>query len=437
MKIAHITPGTGGQFYCQNCFRDGSLLDSSLKLGHEIHRVPMYLPLDLDHHKWDADTPVFYGAINIYLKEKSPLYRNAPSWVEQLFDSGPMLRLAAKMSGSTKASGMEEMTLSMLRGEDGNQATELDRLVQYLATEIKPDVVHLSNALLLGLAKRAKTDLGCKVICSLQDENEWIDPMEETYQEQVWGVMAEKAVDVDRFVAASHYYAQLSQNKLNIPASKIHVVYAGIHLEGYKKSPLPLDPPVIGYLCRLSESLGLGILIDAFLSLKRNPEFHNMRLHITGGHTAEDKPFIRQQLQNIKQQGCEDSVQIFEAFDRQDRIEFLESLTLLSVPVPAGEAFGTYQVEALAAGVPIVQPNVGGFPEFVAATNGGIIYEPNNSQTLAENIASLLHQPDRLQQHAEQGHRAVQEQFSIQNMVKNMTSIYEDIFSDHQPGANH
>ena len=435
MKIAHITPGSGGNFYCQNCFRDGSLLDSSLELGHEICRVPMYLPLDLDHHKWDEGIPVFYGAINIYLKEKSSLYRNAPSWMEELFDSGPMLRLAARMSGSTQASGLEEMTLSMLKGEEGNQASELDRLVEYLAAVIKPDVVHLSNALLLGLAKRMKAVLGCKIVCSLQDENEWVDPMEEAYQRQVWGLMAEKAVEVDRFIAASHYYSRFSQNKLDIPAAKIDVVYAGIHLDGYQKSSLSLDPPVIGYLNRMSESLGLGILIDAFLILKRDPEFQDLRLHITGGHTAEDKPFLQQKLEDIKQQGCEDSVRVFEAFDRPDRIEFLKSLTLLSVPVPAGEAFGTYQIEALAASVPIVQPNVGGFPEFVAATDGGVIYEPNDSQTLADNMASLLRQPDRLRQYAEQGERAVQEQFSIQKMVRNMTAIYEDVFTDEESNS--
>ncbi len=427
MKIAHITPGTGGQFYCQNCFRDGSLLDSSKELGHEIHRVPMYLPLDLDHHTWDEGTPVFYGAVNVYLKEKSSLFRNVPSWVEHLFDSSPMLRLAARMSGSTRASGMEEMTLSMLKGEEGNQASELDRLAGYLATEIKPDVVHLSNALLLGLAKRLKADLGCKIVCSLQDENEWIDPMNEAYQRQVWGLMSEKAADVDRFIAASHYAARLSRNKLNIPESRINVVYAGIPLDGYRASTLPLDPPVIGFLSRMSESLGLGILVDAFLSLRQKPEFRGLRLHITGGQTAEDRPFVRQLLKSIKLQGCEEAVRIFEAFDRPDRIAFLESLTLLSVPVPAGEAFGTYQIEALAAGVPIVQPNVGGFPEFVAATNGGVIYQPNDSRSLAESLASLLRQPDKLSEHAQQGRRAVTDQFSIHNMVTNMTKVYEDV----------
>ena len=319
------------------------------------------------------------------------------------------------------------MTLSMLRGEDGNQASELDRLVQYLATEIQPNVVHLSNALLLGLARRMRADLGCKVICSLQDENEWIDPMDETYQRQVWGLMAEKAVDVDRFIAASRYYSQLSQEKLGIPASKIHVVYAGIHLDGYEKSPLPLDPPVIGYLSRMCESLGLGILAEAFLRLKRDPDFGDLRLHITGGRAAEDKPFIRGLLKTLKREGCEDSVRIFEAFDRPDRIGFLKSLTLLSVPVPAGEAFGTYQIEALAAGVPIVQPDAGGFPEFVEATDGGVIFSPNDSETLAETIASLLRQPDRIRHHAEAGNRAVQEQFSIDTTVRNMARIYEDV----------
>jgi glycosyltransferase involved in cell wall biosynthesis len=435
MRIAHITPGTGGQFYCQNCFRDGSLLDSSLELGHEIYRVPMYLPLSLDHHTWDGDVPVFYGAINVYLKEKSAIYRGAPSWVEQIFDSGPMLRMAARLSGSTKASGLEEMTLSMLRGEAGKQASELDRLVTYLDTAIRPDVVHLSNALLLGLARQVKRDLGCKVICSLQDENEWIDPMSAAYQQQVWGLMAERAVDVDLFVAASNHYARLAGARLGIPATRIEVVYAGIDLEGYEVSPLPLDPPVIGYLSRMSESLGLGILVDAFLTLRRDPGFRDLRLHITGGHAPEDRAFLRRIRKAVKREGCEDAVRIFEAFDRPDRIAFLKSLTLMSVPVPAGEAFGTYQIEALAAGVPVLQPNAGGFPEFIEATGGGAIYEPNDSRTLAEGAAALLRNPERLRHHAEAGRRAVRERFSIQNMVRNMARVYEKALGPAQPSV--
>lgn len=425
MKIVYITPGAGMSFYCQNCFRDVALLKSLLVLGHDVVRVPMYLPSNLDSGDEITGTPVFYGAINVYLKEKLPFYRHAPVWLERILDSNVLLNFAAKKAGSTRASGLEEMTLSMLHGEMGRQASELDHLVQYLKNEIAPDVVHISNALLLGLAHKLKKDLGARVVCSLQDENEWVDLMDEPYQEQVWNLMAKKAEDVDLFVTASQYYSEKSQKQLKIPGDKIKVIYGGICLDGYIKSPLPFDPPVIGYLCRMSEYFGLGILVDAFIKLKKESRFKDLKLHLTGGYSSDDKSYVNAQMKKMAQNGFEGDVQIFKDFKKDSRVQFLKSLTLLSVPVPSGEAFGAYQVEALAAGVPVVQPNVGCYPEFVEATNGGILYEPNTSDQLAGSIASLLEDTEKVRRLADQGHRVVMERFSMDAMAKNMARIYD------------
>jgi glycosyltransferase involved in cell wall biosynthesis len=428
MKVAYITPGSGLTFYCQNCFRDSALLKSLLGLGHDVIKVPMYLPSGQDKHEKVVDTPVFYGAINVYLKEKLPFYRHAPEWMEHFFDSPALLNLAAKKSGSTRASGLEEMTLSMLQGENGRQASELDHLIRHLRNEIKPDVVHLSNALLLGLARRLKHDVKASVICSLQDENEWVDLMAENYQAQVWDLMAEKAVDVDLFVTASRYYSQKSQGQLRIPSEKIRVIYGGIDFAGYQPSPLPFDPPVIGYLCRMSAYFGFDLLVDAFLKIKDSDRrFENLKLHATGGYSGDDRPFIQRQIKKIEERGFAGDVVIFEDFCKESRIEFLKSLTLLSVPVPTGEAFGAYQVEALAAGVPVVQPNVGCYPEFVETTNGGIIYEPNTSEKLASAVIGLLGNPAKVKQLGEQGNRIVLERFSMDQMAKNIAEIYNHV----------
>jgi glycosyltransferase involved in cell wall biosynthesis len=387
----------------------------------------MYLPSDLEGNAHIAETPVFYGAINVFLKEKLPFYRHAPEWIERLLDSSVLLQLAAKKSGSTRATGLEEMTLSMLHGDRGRQASELDHLIRYLRNEIAPDVVHLSNSLLLGLAHRLKNDLGTSVVCSLQDENEWVDLMDEYYQSQVWNLMAEKAVDVDLFVTASQFYSNQSQKQLKIPADKIKVIYGGIDFDGYQRSTLPFDPPVIGYLCRMSEYFGLGILVDAFIELKKESRFKDLGLYLTGGYSSDDKPFVNRQLKKISEHGFAEDVRVFKDFCKDNRIKFLKSLTVLSVPVPTGEAFGAYQVEALAAGVPIVQPNVGCYPEFIEMTKGGVIYEPNTGEKLATAIASLLSDQEKVRKLGEQGRRVVLEQFSMDQMAKNIEGIYNDV----------
>jgi glycosyltransferase involved in cell wall biosynthesis len=427
MKIVHIIPGSGGTFYCQNCMRDNQLIKSLKAEGHDVVMVPMYLPLNVDVHGLMGDTPVFYGAINVYLKEKVPLYRHAPVWLEKLFDSESLLQMAAKKAGSTRAAGLEEMTINTLLGEKGSQASELEHMVNYLNEYIQPDIVHLSNALLLGLAKRLKQDVGASVVCSLQDENEWIDPMAQPYQKKVWDLMGERAKYVDAFIAASGFYADKSKKHMGLPDDNIHVVYGGVDVAGYKKSDLPMDPPTIGFLCRLNEYFGLGIIVDAFIKLKNQSKFTDTKLVLTGGYTGDDKPFVQKMLKLAEKAGFKKDITILEEFDKASRIKMLSKLTLLSVPVLGGEAFGAYQVEALAAGVPIVQPNVGGYPEFIEKTGGGLIYNPNTGEKLAASLEALLLQPEKMKEMGTKGREIVYKEFTMKKMAANILSVYEGI----------
>ena len=427
MKIVHIIPGSGGTFYCQNCMRDNELIRALKNLGHDVQMVPMYLPLNVDIEGLMGDTPVFYGAINVYLKEKLPFYRHAPQWMERVFDSESMLQVAAKKAGSTRAAGLEEMTISMLLGEEGHQASELEHLIKFLKMHIKPDVVHLSNALLLGLARRLKNDLNAAVVCSLQDENEWIDPMRDEYKDKVWGLMAERAQDVDAFIAASQYYAEKSIQQMSLPPDKVHVVYGGICLDEYEQAPLDLAPPAVGYLCRMNEYFGFGLVVDAFIRLKQEPQFKDLKFYATGGYTGDDKPFVLEMKTKLEKAGLSGDVEFQQEFDRPNRIQFLKKLSVLSVPVLVGEAFGAYQVEALAAGIPIVQPDVGGYREFVEQTGGGIIYSPNDSEQLADAIKSLLLEPDKLRKLGRDGRKVVLEKFSMRQMADNIIRVYQNV----------
>jgi glycosyltransferase involved in cell wall biosynthesis len=432
MRIIHIVPGSGDQFYCQNCMRDNSLVAELKDLGHEAKTIPMYLPLSPDDRNQSDYIPVFYGAINVYLKQMLPLYRHVPEWIERFFDSRYMLNYAAKKSGSTSASGLEEMTLSMLRGEAGNQSSELSHLIHWLKLEGRPDVVHLSNSLLLGLAHQIRMELDVPVVCSLQDENQWIDPMRDEYRQQVWDIMAEKAHHVDAFVAVSSYYASVMQDRLHLPDLKMHVVHIGINLDEYSAIQNRPDPPVIGFLSRLSECHGLGLLVDAFLKLKNQPQFKNLQLHLTGGYSHEDQVFFNEQLNRVKKAASSNDVKIFQDFDRASRISFLQNLSLLSVPVIGGEAFGTYLLESLACAVPVVQPEAGAFTELVQKLQGGILYHPNTSDALAQAIEKLLSSPPLVQKFGLKGRANVMKHFSIQEMARKTLNVYQQVVKDYK-----
>lgn len=424
MKIVYVVPGFGNTFYCENCFRDGAFIKELSSRGHDVALAPMYIPVA--GAAIDPATPVFFGAVNVYLKEKFSIFRRSPSWLERLFNAPFMLSLASSQSGSTRVRGLEGMTLSVLKGESGNQAKELARLITWLRDVGKPDVVHLSNALLLGLAPAIRAKTKARVVCSLQDEDTWVNEMEPPLDTEAWNIMREQAAHVDAFIAVSRTFGRAMQKKLSIPPSKMHVSYIGVPTKSYRRSALP-DTPVIGYLSRLTPSLGLDILVKAFITLKKDPRFARARLRITGGLTGDNKKFVDDLKRTMTRAGVIDDVDIIPDAYRDDPYGFLSSLTVLSVPVPGGEAFGTYMIEAFASGVPVVQPAEGAFPEIIRASGAGVLYAPNSPDALMRALASLLSDRKRHLRLSDAGVRAAKKHFDVAVMAASVERVYRKV----------
>ena len=428
MKIVHIVPGFGGTFYCGNCLRDSGVVASLKSMGHDAVTLPMYLPLAMNGQLNEDGIPVFYGAVNIYLKQ-FPVFRHMPKWFEKLMNSSAMLNFAAKKSGSTRASGLEDLTESMLMGAEGHQSEELQQLVDFLKYHEKPDVIHVSNVLLLGMAKKLREEVRVPVVYSLQDEDVWVDAMHEDRREKMWQLLAEKAKDVDAFIAVSDFFADVMQKKMSIPDEKLHVLHVGVRPEAYTYTKPANNPQVIGYVSRICEENGFEILVDAFILLKENPAFKTLKLKATGGMTGDDTRFINKQINKLKQKDISSDFEIQPAFDQSALGGYFDSISVLSVPVLKGEAFGLYQIEALASGVPLVQPALGAFPEIVNATGGGVIYKPNTAATLAEKLSEVLLNPSKLEAMSLAGRKAVEENFDCSILSRKMVDIYKSLMN--------
>jgi glycosyltransferase involved in cell wall biosynthesis len=427
MKIVNIVPGFGGTFYCGNCLRDSAYVNSLRELGHDAITLPMYLPLTINGDQTNEEFPVFYGAVNIYLKQQFPLFRHMPGWMENLFDSKAVLKFAAKKSGSTRAHGLEKLTESMLLGQQGYQNHELERLVDFLKNDHKPDVVHFSNALLLGMAKQIREEVKVPVVCSLQDEDVWVDAMDPSWRGKIWQLMSEKSGDVDAFIAVSSWFAGIMQKKMGISPEKMHVVHIGVKPENYTWSPPAGSPPAIGFLSRICEENGFEILVDAFIRLKADSRFFNLKLIVNGGMTGDDAPFLRRQLKKLEKKNIIQDVEIQHDFTTKTLHSFFKSLSVLSVPVLKGEAFGLYQIEALASGVPLVQPELGAFPEIIEATGGGVLYQPNNAEALASKLAEVLSDRAALEKMSFLGRKTVEEKFDCKKLTRKMVEVYQKV----------
>jgi glycosyltransferase involved in cell wall biosynthesis len=423
LTIIQIIPGSGGSFYCGNCLRDSKFVDSLKKQGHSVVKVPMYLPLFSDEHDIN-EIPVFYGAISIYLKQLYPIFRKAPAWFDRFLNSKRMMKFAAGMAGSTNAKGLEEMTVSMLLGEEGAQSAELDKMVDWIAENCKPDVIHLSNALLLGLARRLKQKLNVPVVCSLQDEDVWVDVMKPSFRTHIWKLMSERAADVDAFIAVSDYYAKAAKNWMNLSDEKIHTVHLGVDPADYPWYSPTGKKREIGFISRMNTENGLDLLIEAFILLKKESKYDDVHLHITGGSTNEDAGFKKEQKKKLVDLGIRPFAHFWEGFEIQHRKHFLKRIMLISVPVRNGEAFGIYLSEAMASGIPVVQPALGAFPEIVNKAGGGVIYQPNTPEALCKALKELLDNPKRIEQLSHEARASVENHFDINKQAEKMIAVY-------------
>lgn len=426
MKIVYLITGSGGSFYCGNCYRDMLYVRAIRKVpGIKASAIPLYLPPDKTTGSESGfDNNVFFGAISMFLREKVPFLRNMPAFFDKFLDSKLFLRFAAKQAGTTSTEGYEELTISMIEGDNAFRRAEVDRLVRYLTKDGKPDIIHLSNALILGIARQLKKRIDVKVVCSLLNEDDWIDDMEEPFRSRAWQMIAKEAGYVDKFVTPSNYYRELFKAKTGLKGENVHVVPLGFDPEKDNAARSGREPSSIGFFSRINSYNGIDKLIDAFIEMKKQDQIPGLSLKICGGYTGSDKEFLSAQIKKIRENKLEKSVKIYPEFQGDKKIDFFSDVDVISVPVRKYDGYGLYLLEANAAGIPVVQPATGAFPEIVERTGGGVIYSPDTVSELADSLTKLLKDKEKIASLGEKGSRMVRQEFSLDGMSAGLAEVY-------------
>ena len=417
MKVLFIMPGAGDSFYCGNCFRDNLQAMALRKAGHEVIIMPLYLPLK--HSSFQIDTPLFFPATTYYVEQKMFGNHTMPSWMKRMLGSDFLLDMASSLSGTTSAEGMESMTLSMIEGEGMAFEKNVKPLIDWIKQTEKPDVIQLSSSLLLGIAKEIKKETKIPIVCSLQDEEVWIDSLKNEFIDKAWQGVLANAKYVDRFITTSYYYQQIVMTKMP-QLGHVDVIYPGIDVAKYQSDEYPIDP-TIGFFYRMNELDGLDILADAFVILKQRGTIPNLKLRIGGGYMSPDKKLVKQVKRTLKPYSTD--VVIEETYDMGEHADFYRKITLLSVPLRFQEGVGLYLCEAFAAGRPAVEPNTGSFVEIVG--NAGLIYEPNDAQHLADALEKILTDKQLYDKCQKNASALAQERYDDMIVAKQLTEIYK------------
>ena len=413
MKILSLTAGAANM-YCGSCLRDNALAAELKRQGHDVVLLPMYTPTLTDERNVSEER-VFFGGIGIYLQQKWPWVAKLPGFVDKLWDSKWALRMAAKSTIAVDPQMLGELTVSVLRGENGKQRRELQKLLEWLKTEPAPDVVNLPYTLLIGLAGPLRRALGKPVTCALQGEDLFLEGLREPYRTQSLELIRENLKHVDAFLAVSDYYARFMSDYLGIPQDKMRVVPIGIKPDEFEERPKPRsDVFTIGYFARVDPAKGLHVLVDAY---RRVREQVPARLLAAGYLLPEHRSY----LAGISAPGFE----YRGVLDRQQKIAFLRELDVLSVPAVYAEPKGLFLLEAMASGTPVVQPRHGAFPELLERTGGGLLVDPHSPEALAEGLLRIWREPEAAARLGRAGAAGVRQHYTVAHMARSAVEVFE------------
>lgn len=388
MKLLVITAGAA-EMYCGSCLRDNALASALMERGHDVVLMPIYTPTTTDETNVSQGR-VFFGGISVYLEQNVPLFRHTPALLDKLWDSTAVLKIAAKRQIRIDPTFLGEMTVSMLKGADGYQRKEVDKLVRFLKHESTFDVVNLPFALLIGLARPIKDALGCPVVCTLQGEDLFLDQLHEPWKAQARELIRQAVPHVDQFIAVSEYYAKFMVQYFGIPQERITVVPIGINVEGHRAAPLRTTAPfTIGYFARIAPEKGLHVLCDAYHRLRHREGVPETRLVAAGYLLDEHREYLAGCQHRMRDWGLDGHFTYAGAPDREGKIALLQSFDVFSVPTTYADPKGLFLLEAMANGLPVVQPRHGAFPEIIART-GGVLVPPEEPDSLADALHKLL-----------------------------------------------
>ncbi|MGQ0734475.1 MAG: glycosyltransferase family 4 protein [Acidobacteriota bacterium] len=424
MNILSITAGAASML-CGSCLRDNALAAELLARGHHVTLLPVYTPTVTDEANMSSGQPVFFGGISVYLQQHLALFRHTPRLLDRLWDAPSVIRRFAAGAVAVNPRQLGALTVSTLRGVDGRQRKEFDKLLDWLTDGPRPQVVNLPNSLLIALAAPLREQLDCPIVVTLQGEDLFLEGLPEPYRTDARDLIKRQIETVDHFVSISEYYTEFMTTYLSIPRARVTTVPLGIRVEDFAdRAPLARQPFTIGYLARIAPEKGLHTLVDAYRLLRHERGLPESRLAVAGYLGPDQREYFDGIRRQLAECGLEHEFTYAGTVDRAGKVRFLRSLDVLSVPSGYHEPKGLYLLEAMASGVPAVQPAHGAFPEMLRRTGGGLLVPSDHPSDIADGILEVWRDAARASALAEAGATGVRRAYSIRQMADGILEVY-------------
>jgi glycosyltransferase involved in cell wall biosynthesis len=452
MRILSVTAGAASM-YCGSCMRDNALAAQLIARGHDVTLIPLYTPLLSDEANVTRPE-VLFGGISIYLQHQSALFRRLPRFVDRLLDSPWLIRAFADRSMSTDPKLLGGLTISMLDGPGGVLRKEFDKLLEWVRQEPRPDVVMITNSMLIGLARPLADALKAPICCTLQGEALFLEGLTEPYRTRALELIRTQVKDVDQFIAVSDFEATYMREYLGIPAERMAIVPLGVRTKDFEDAEGAEDAPLdfargalsdsrraetqsaeakgakaftIGFLGRIAPEKGLHLLADAFVRLRRKTGRAQMRLEAAGYLAAVHKPYLADVQRILERAGLQGDFVYHGAVDRAGKRRFLRGIDIMSMPATYDEPKGFSLLEAMASGVPVVEPRRAALAEIVERAGGGLLVAPDDPDLLADGLCRLWADRALREELGRRGREGVRQHYTIEKSTEKLVRVFEQV----------
>ena len=267
--------------------------------------------------------------------------------------------------------------------------------------------------MLIGLAEPLKRALNVPICCTLQGEISSSTALASRIDRR-------RSISFVTLPSTSTRFYQSAATTLimprclGVPQSKMRVAPLGINV-GTPRRHDRSDVFTVGF-SQVAPEKGLHLLADGYRRFRARSSMNKARLTVAGYLAPEHAAYLDGVRQQLDAAGLGSEFEYRGELDRAGKIDFLQSLDVMSVPASYDEPKGMFLLEAMAVGVPVVQPRRGAFPEILETTGGGILVDRDDPDALAEGLerlqkdralaASLGRPPPGVRAHYTAGHMA-------------------------------
>ena len=426
MRLLYLTAGAA-EMYCGSCLRDNALAAALLARGHDVLLAPVYTPTTTDE-KNVSDPHVFFGGVSVFLEQHFPMFRHTPALFDRIWDSTAVLKVASKKQIKVDPATLGSMTVSMLKGLAGHQRKEVLKMLRWLKDAPRFDAISLPFSLLIGLARPLRDELKAPVVCTVQGDDLFLSQLPEPWRTQSLDLIRASVKDVDVFIAVSEFYVDVMNSYLGIPRDRIRVVPLGINMDGHTPQKTRTAPPfTVGYFGRIAPEKGLHVLAEAYRRLRTRPGVPPTKLLAGGYMLNEHREYFAGVQRDIREWGLADEFHYAGAPDRAGKLALYKQMDVFSMPAVYAEPKGFTLIEAMANGIPIVQPSRGAFTEILQRTGGGVLVKPDDPDALADALLSLLVDRARAAELGRTGAEGVRRHYTVERMAEAAEAVYRAI----------